>query len=70
MILVYLIKLGGIVLIVIKETIIDNVTQIKQVEFIATVTRADGSTEELGTISYWNKNIFKQLLWKIKQWLR
>ena len=48
----------------------DNVTEIKQVQFIATIKRADGSTEELGTISYWNRNIFKQFLWKIKQWLR
>ena len=41
----------------------------KQVEFQATIIRADGTREELGTISYWHKNPIKRLLWKIKQWL-
>jgi hypothetical protein len=41
----------------------------KEVTFSATIIRADGSTEELGVVSYWHKNIFKRILWSIKQWL-
>ena len=41
----------------------------KEVAFSATIIRADGSKEELGVISYWHKNIFKRILWRIKQWL-
>ncbi len=40
-----------------------------QVTIEATVTRADGSIENLGVISYWNKNPIKRLFWRIKQWL-
>jgi hypothetical protein len=42
----------------------------KELELVATVTRADGSIEELGTIAYWNKNPLKLLWWKIKQFFK
>jgi len=45
-------------------------SQAKEVQLSAVITRANGTVEELGTIAYWNKNIFKTLLWRIKQWLR
>jgi hypothetical protein len=35
----------------------------------AVVIRADGRREDLGTVSYWSKNPFKRLLWRIKRWL-
>jgi hypothetical protein len=43
--------------------------KVKQMEISAIITRADGTIEDLGTIQYWNKNIFKRLLWRIKKWL-
>jgi hypothetical protein len=36
----------------------------------ATVIRADGSREVLGTIAYWHRNPFKRLLWRMKQHLQ
>lgn len=33
----------------------------------ATVTRADGRVERLGTVSYWSKSPWKRLLWRIKR---
>ena len=41
----------------------------KEIELQATIIRANGSVETLGTISYWNVNPLKMLLWRIKQWL-
>ena len=41
----------------------------KEVQLVATVTRADGTVEELGTIAYWHKNPFKRLFWRINQGL-
>jgi hypothetical protein len=35
----------------------------------AVVIRADGKREDLGVVSYWNKNPFKRLFWRIKRWL-
>jgi len=48
-----------------------EVTQsnVKQMELSAIITRADGTTEDLGTIQYWHKNVFKRILWRIKKWL-
>lgn len=31
------------------------------------VTRADGTVENLGVVSYWHKNPFKRLAWRIKK---
>lgn len=42
----------------------------KELQLIATITRADGTVEELGVIDYWHKNPFKRLLWRIKKWLK
>jgi hypothetical protein len=36
----------------------------------ATITRADGSIEELGEISYWHRNPFKRYAWNLKQKLK
>lgn len=41
----------------------------REVTVRAVITRADGSTETLGTISYWHRNPFKRLLWRLKTWL-
>lgn len=41
----------------------------KEIEIQAVIIRANGSKEDLGTIDYWNKNIFKLILWKVKKWL-
>lgn len=34
-----------------------------------TVIRADGSIERLGTVSYWHRNPFKRLAWRVHRWL-
>ena len=31
------------------------------------VTRADGTVEDLGVVSYWHKNPLKRLLWQLKR---
>ncbi len=36
----------------------------------ATVTRADGRIEHLGTISYYHKNPLRRLLWRVGRWLK
>jgi len=41
----------------------------KEIQFIATIVRADGTVEELGTIVYWHKNPLKRFIWKVKKWL-
>jgi hypothetical protein len=41
----------------------------KQIELIATITRADGTVEHLGTIDYWHKNPIKRFIWKLKKLL-
>lgn len=33
------------------------------------VIRADGSVEDLGVVSYWHRNPFRRLLFRVKQWL-
>jgi hypothetical protein len=34
------------------------------------VTRADGTVENLGVVSYWHKNPFKRLAWRVKQFVK
>jgi hypothetical protein len=34
------------------------------------VTRADGTVENLGVVSYWHRNPFKRLLWRIRKMLK
>lgn len=41
----------------------------KEIQLIATITRADGTVEELGTIDYWHKNPIKRFVWKLKKFL-
>ena len=41
----------------------------KDIELIATITRADGSVEQLGVIDYWHKNPIKRFIWKLKKLL-
>jgi hypothetical protein len=41
-----------------------------KVTFEATITRADGSVEHLGTVAQWDRNPLKRIWWRVKQWLR
>ena len=41
----------------------------KEIQLVATIIRADGTSEELGVIDYWHKNPIKILIWRIKKWL-
>lgn len=41
----------------------------KEIELYATVTRADGTVEQLGVIDYWHKNPIKRIIWKLKKFL-
>jgi len=41
----------------------------KEIQLVATVTRADGTVEELGVIDYYHQNPIKRLIWRIKKWL-
>ena len=34
-----------------------------------TVIRADGSVERHGTVSYWHRNPFKRMAWRVRRWL-
>lgn len=42
---------------------------IKSVVFEAKVTRADGTVEELGQISYWHRNPLKRWANKVNRWM-
>jgi len=44
-------------------------TNAKEAQIIATITRADGTVEELGVIDYWHKNPIKRIISRIKKWL-
>ena len=39
----------------------------KRAELVAVVVRADGSREELGTISYYHRNPLRRLAWWLLQ---
>lgn len=41
---------------------------LKEASIHAVVIRADGTTEDLGIVSYWTRNPFKLLAYKIKLW--
>lgn len=43
---------------------------VNEMSFSAIVTRADGTVEDLGVISYYNNNPFKMWVWKIKQFFK
>ena len=42
----------------------------KEIKLVATITRADGTVEELGVIDYYSKNPLKMFFWKIKKLLQ
>jgi hypothetical protein len=42
----------------------------KSIELVATITRADGTVEQLGVIDYWHKNPIKRLIWSLKKLFR
>jgi hypothetical protein len=44
-------------------------TQAKEIELIATITRADGTVEHLGRIDYWHKNPIKRFIWRLEKLL-
>lgn len=46
------------------------VSNAKEIHLIATITRADGTVEELGVIDYWSKNPIKRIIWKLKKFLK
>jgi len=41
----------------------------KEIQLIATITRADGTVEQLGVIDYWHKNPIKLFIWKLTKFL-
>jgi hypothetical protein len=41
----------------------------KETQITAVITRADGSVEYLGVVSYWHRNPLKRLFWRMKKWL-
>ena len=49
-------------------TDVQSTTQAKEQTITAVITRADGTVEHLGVISYYNKNPLKQLWWHLKNW--
>lgn len=44
--------------------------QAKEASISAVVTRADGTVEHLGIISYWHKNPLRRMAWHVKQDLK
>jgi hypothetical protein len=42
--------------------------QAREASISAVVTRADGTTEDLGVISYWHRNPFKRWAWAYRKW--
>ena len=41
----------------------------KEAQISAVITRANGTVEHLGVVSYWHKNPIKRIFWSIKKWL-
>ena len=37
------------------------------ISIAATVTRADGTVEDLGTVSYWHANPLYRLIWALRR---
>lgn len=42
--------------------------QAKETTIEMVVTRADGTIENLGVVSYWHRNPLKRLLWRIRRY--
>ena len=49
---------------------ITGVGDCKSAEVSMVVIRANGAVEDLGVVSYYHKNPFKRLIFKIKQYLK
>lgn len=49
-----------------KPGVIQVNSPVKEARLMATVIRADGSVEELGTIAYWHKSRIVRLMHKLK----
>ena len=41
----------------------------KEAQISVVITRANGTVEHLGVVSYWHKNPIKRIFWSIKKWL-
>ncbi len=44
--------------------------KVKRAELRAVVTRADGSVEDLGIVTYYHRNPLKRWAWAVRQFLR
>jgi len=42
---------------------------VQEIQLVATITRADGTVEELGVIDYYHKNPIKMLILRFTKWL-
>jgi hypothetical protein len=42
----------------------------REAQIVAVVTRADGTVEHLGVVSYWHRNPIKRALWRLRRLLR
>lgn len=42
---------------------------VREVRISAVVTRADGTIEDHGVISFWSKSPWRRLAWRVRQWL-
>jgi hypothetical protein len=52
---------------------VTNITassNVKEAQIRAVVIRADGTREDLGTISYFHKNPLRRWFWRLKEMLR
>jgi hypothetical protein len=43
----------------------DAKTSVQEASISAVVIRADGTREDLGTVSYWHKNLLRRLIWRL-----
>jgi hypothetical protein len=46
------------------------ITDAKELQLVAVVTRADGTVEDLGVVAYWHSNPIKRFVWRIKQFFK
>lgn len=48
----------------------NTTSNVSEASLFATVTRKDGTIEDLGEIAYYHKNPLKRIAWKVKKWLQ
>jgi hypothetical protein len=41
--------------------------ELREASISAVITRADGSVEDLGTLTYWHRNPLRRLAWRAAQ---